>query len=231
MSPRPSNVVPDVTDPTTPRRALVVIAGNDVYEDLFTASCELQDLLADLGFVTRIRLGAAALVDSRSDELIVLYTAGAVIDGPRLLALRSAVEAGGGLVSIHSTVVPQGESFDRLAGVVFRSHGPLPHSGDVALRVEHRHPLAPVLAGVDGAVVAHEHYRTETAPGVRVAVWREAQYGSEPLMTTNRVGRGRVSWVQFGHDMAAWGEPAVRSLVTAAANWAADLPSARENED
>jgi type 1 glutamine amidotransferase len=208
-----------------------VIAGDDVYEDLFTASCELQDLLVARGLVARVRIGIAALEEASCDDLIVLYTAGAVIDGVPLRALRAAVESGAGLVSVHSSVLPQNDSFDRLAGVVFRSHGPLPHSGDVRLRVDHAHPLAPAVADVDGAVVGHEHYRTATLPGVRALVWRDAPYGPEPLMTTNRVGRGRVCWVQFGHDMAAWGDPAVRKLIDAAASWAADLPQARENED
>lgn len=240
MPPTPSTVVHDevarADAARVGRRALVVIAGDDVYEDLFTASCELQDLLASLGFVARVRIGTAALQEVRRGELVVLYTAGAPVVGAQLDALRSAVESGGGLVSIHSSVLPQGDDYDRLAGVVFRSHGPLPHEGDIVLRVEHGHPLAPDLAGVDGAVIAHEHYRTELLPGVRVAVWRDAPYGPEPLLTANRVGRGRVCWVQFGHDMAAWDEPAVRSMVGAAVDWAdpdgaADLPHGTGNED
>ncbi len=224
-------LVGDVAARLEPRRALVVVAGDDVYEDLFTASDVLQDLLAALGLVAPVRFGTAALEKVRADELVVLYTAGAHLKTVQSEALRCALESGGGLVSLHSTVLPQGDAFDRLAGVVFRSHGPRPHSGDVVLHVDHGHPLAPMLAGVEGSVVPHEHYRTEMMPGVRVAVWRDAPYGAEPLMTTHRAGRGRVCWVQFGHGMAAWGEPAVRTIVTAAMSWAADLPSARENED
>jgi hypothetical protein len=219
MPPTSASVASAAATRRAHNRALVVIAGDDVYEDLFTASCELQDLLVARGLVARVRIGIAALEEASCDDLIVLR------------ALRAAVESGAGLVSVHSSVLPQNDSFDRLAGVVFRSHGPLPHSGDVRLRVDHAHPLAPAVADVDGAVVGHEHYRTATLPGVRALVWRDAPYGPEPLMTTNRVGRGRVCWVQFGHDMAAWGDPAVRKLIDAAASWAADLPQARENED
>jgi uncharacterized protein len=67
--------------------------------------------------------------------------------------------------------------------------------------------------------ITHEHYLVETAGDVRVVAWRRTPAGREPLVHVRREGRGRVGYVQLGHDMRAWDNPPVREIVTRAARW------------
>jgi type 1 glutamine amidotransferase len=208
--------------------AQVVIAGDDVYEDLFTASVELQDLLASAGFVTRVRMGTGLFAHPLTDDLIVLYRAAGSFTTAEQRGLADAVAAGAGLLAIHSTAVFAGDT-DLLAlfGARYVGHGPQPHES--RFRVE----LAPhpVTAGLDPFELTHEHYRTELADDAEIVAWREAPYGSEPLVVVHEYGAGRVCFVQFGHDLRMWDEPGVRDTVMNAAAWLTAAPKPNENED
>lgn len=212
--------------------AQVVIAGDDVYEDLFTASVELQDLLASAGFVTRVRMGTGLFAHPLTDDLIVLYRAAGTFTTAEQRGLADAVAAGAGLLAIHSTAVfdagtDTGTDLLALFGARYVDHGPQPHES--RFRVE----LAPhpVTAGLDPFELTHEHYRTELADDVDVVVWREAPDGSEPLVVVHEYGAGRVCFVQFGHDLRVWDEPGVRDTVMSAAAWLTAAPKPNENED
>lgn len=214
--------------------AQVVIAGDDVYEDLFTASVELQDLLAGAGFVTRVRVGTAVFAHPIDVDLIVLYRASGAFTAAEQRGLMDAVAAGAGLLAIHSTAFfePSADLLG-LIGTRYLDHGPVPH--------ESRFPVAfaehPVSAGVEPFELTHEHYRVEIVDGVDVVAWRDAPYGTEPLVTAHEYGAGRVCFVQFGHDLRVWDEPGVRSIVGNAAAWltsaapTAPLSASNENED
>ena len=77
--------------------ALVVINGDDVYEDLFTAGLKLQDILIEQGFAARAVMGTARLADCATADLIVLYTALGHFPPSAQAALADAVHAGAGL--------------------------------------------------------------------------------------------------------------------------------------
>jgi uncharacterized protein len=221
--------------------ALALISGDDVYEDLFTAAAALQDALTDEGFATRTGLGTAPLADAAEADVVVLYTALGRFTAGQRQALARAVRGGCGLVALHSTTVlasppQQLDEADRLLAELFGgrylSHGPLPHESRFEVRLDPDHE---VTAGISPFEVTHEHYRLATADGVRVLAWREtgesdetgengaggeSRTGVEPLVHVRRYGRGRVCYLQFGHDMRIWGEPAVRRLARRAVRWA-----------
>jgi type 1 glutamine amidotransferase len=44
-------------------------------------------------------------------------------------------------------------------------------------------------------------------------------------VTAHRYGRGRVCYVQFGHDLRAWASTGVRAIVAGAARWLAEPAS------
>lgn len=206
--------------------ALAVISGDDVYEDLFTAASALQSALTEEGFATRTGLGTAPLDGAADADVIVLYTAlGRFTTGQRE-ALAQAVHGGCGLVALHSTTVlasppDQLDEGDRLLaeliGGRYLSHGPLPHESRFEVRLDPDHELT---AGIAPFEVTHEHYELATEADVRVVAWRETGTGAEPLVHTRRYGDGRVCYLQLGHDMRIWGEPAMRRLVRRAARWA-----------
>jgi type 1 glutamine amidotransferase len=204
---------------TPPPTALVVLNGDDVYEDMWTAATALSDVLTDAGFVTRTCLGMARFVDRV--DLIVLYTALGELTAAQHAALDRSVRAGAGLIAVHSTNVD--ERLSDLIGSWYVGHGPLPHESRFTVELDSDHEIT---AGIEPFDVTHEHYHIATAPDAHVIAWRTTRAGREPLVHVRAHGRGRVCYVQLGHDMRAWGEPAVRHLVHRAARWAAPIHQA-----
>ena len=221
--------------PTRPS-ALVVIDGDDVYEDLFSASLKLAGILTEAGFAARTAMGTARLAGdgetarlaSGDADLFVLYTAMGNFPAERQAALARAVRAGRGLLAVHSSnVFPDPaathRTAHRLIGSRYVSHGPEPHHSRFRVHTDQRHPVTRQLAPFE---LTHEHYQIETAAGVRVIAWRDTPRGREPVAYLRRAGRGRVCYLQPGHDMRCWDEPPVRELVTRAARWAARIGEA-----
>ncbi|WP_405578883.1 ThuA domain-containing protein [Streptomyces sp. NBC_01190] len=206
--------------------ALAVISGDDVYEDLFTAASAMQSALTEEGFATRTSLGTAPLDGAADADVIVLYTALGRFTTEQRERLAAAVRGGCGLVALHSTTVlasppDQLDEADRLLaeliGSRYVSHGPPPHESRFEVRLDPDHE---VTAGIASFEVTHEHYRLATASDVRVVGWRDTESGTEPLVHVRQYGDGRVCYLQLGHDLRIWGEPAMRLLVRRAARWA-----------
>ena len=236
------------TEPPPARTATVVVAGDDVFEDLFTAAVALQSLLTAEGFAARTALGTAVFEDAGAriahDDLIVLYTAAGRFTAGQRRGLAQAVHDGAGLIAVHSANLnlsggarpgAGGDPLLDLIGSRYISHGPPPHESRFRVRLDDGHE---VTAGIAPFDVTHEHYRIETAPDARILAWRRAggegdgdrdrdgdgdgDTGSsdEPLMHVRTHGAGRVCYLQLGHDLRIWGEPPVRRLVRRAARWA-----------
>jgi uncharacterized protein len=223
---------------TRPRTALVVISGDDVYEDLFAATLKLPDLLAALGFAARAAMGTARLApppDEPGPDLFVTYTAMGEFPPARQAALTAAVRAGAGLLALHSANVfpSEGDRLDpayqaayELIGSRYVSHGPRPHESRFTVTPLPGHP---VTSGVAPFEITHEHYHVQTTPDADELAWRPAGPGKtaarEPVLLARREGAGRVCYLQLGHDMRAWDDPDVRRLIANAATWAARPPA------
>jgi type 1 glutamine amidotransferase len=202
--------------------AVVIIAGDDVYEDLFGAGAALQQILLEAGLVCELRMGSGALDDIDESDLVVLYTAVGEFGQDRQGRLADAVHAGAGLLAIHASNVFSDQAGFRilrdLIGSRYVSHGPVPHESRFVVETDAAHPLT---ARVDAFSVTHEHYRLEVDEAVDVAAWRLDGDHREPLLHTREFGSGRSCYVQLGHDMRVWDDPDVRQLVTNAVRWAA----------
>ena len=196
--------------------ALAVIGGGDVYEDLFTAASQLAAVAAEAGLATRPSMGTARVAQAAEHDLVLLYTAMGSFPEPAQVALAAAVQAGTGLVAVHSANVfpDQGgyESVHGLIGSRYVSHGPAPHESRFTVRTDPEHPLT---RGLGDFEITHEHYHLELRADVRVVAWREA----EPVAHVRREGRGRVAYVQLGHDMRVWDDPKARALMTRCIEW------------
>jgi uncharacterized protein len=211
-------------------RALVVISGDDVYEDLFTASLKLQEILSAAGFAARAAMGTQRLAGAARFDLVVLYSAMGSFPDRIQAALASAVATGTGLLAVHSaSVFPSAADGSvaadyRLAasliGGRYRSHGPAPQQSRFRVLTDPQHP---VTHGVVPFDVTHEHYQLELDPGAQVIAWREVaaddRPAREPVCFVRSEGCGRVCYLQLGHDMRVWDEPGVRNLITRAAFW------------
>jgi type 1 glutamine amidotransferase len=219
------------SEASRPPSALIIINGDDVYEDLFTAGLKLADILVAAGLATRTAMGTACLDQYRLDpqgvpDLVVLYTALGCFPPSRQAALASAVRSGAGLLAVHAANVfpgsgaapgPDDQTAYQLIGSRYASHGPAPHESRFLVETDLEHPVTRRLAPFE---ITHEHYRVETADDVRVVAWRHTPARREPIAYVRRDGRGRVCYLQLGHDMRAWDDPPVREFVTRAARWA-----------
>jgi hypothetical protein len=201
-----------------PMTAKVLLAGDDVYEDLFGAGVELQALLADEGLATRVRIGSGSLRGQGDDAVIALYRAAGELGEAERRGLEEAVAGGAGLLAVHSTAYFDDDALADVIGARYLDHGPTPHESTFTVQLAPH----PVTDGVEPFAVAHEHYRLAVQPGVDVLAWRDTAYGREPLVTAHSYGKGRVCYLQFGHDLRAWASTGVRALVANAARWLAE---------
>ena len=139
-----------------PRRALVVVTGDDVYEDLFPGALELQRLLLEAGFVPRVVMGTASLTAAtgHDERLVVLCTASGLFDTVAQRTLERRVEGGLGLVAVHaSNVLPVDAPLADLIGSRYGSHGRLPHESRYRVEVDSHHPM---MRGIEPFDVTHE---------------------------------------------------------------------------
>jgi uncharacterized protein len=206
-----------------------------VYEDLFTAGAKLTEILAGLGFAARAVLGTARLGERASTDepdLIVLYTAMGYFPPDRQAALTDAVHGGAGLIAVHASNVfpaaggrldPDYRQAFALIGSRYLAHGPAPHESRFRVLTDQQHELTRGLAPFE---ITHEHYQVETAADAQVVAWRATPAGREPIVHVRRHGRGRVCYLQLGHDMRCWDDPPVRELVSRAASWACHAEAA-----
>lgn len=175
-----------------PPAALAVINGDDVYEDLFTAATKLADILVSAGFATRAATGTGRL----DQDLMVAD----------LIGTGSRTGPG----PDHRTVC-------RLIGSRSVSHGPESHESRFLVETDQRRSVTRRLAPFE---ITHGHDHIETAADVRVIAWRRAAARREPVAHVWRAGRGRVCYLQLGHDTRARDDPPVRAFVIRAARWA-----------
>jgi type 1 glutamine amidotransferase len=199
----------------------VLIGGDDVYEDLLNGASELTDIATDAGFIARSRLGLGSLADDgERPDLLVLYTAMGESTETQHQVMSDAVDAGMGILAIHSAVVmpTEAKQLHAVLGSRYRSHGPQPHESRFEVQLDDEHPIT---GGLDAFEVEHEHYEIELAPSApTVVAWREMATGREPILHVREQGLGRVCYLQLGHDMRVWRDPSARRLVARAMTWA-----------
>lgn len=212
--------------------AVVVIAGDDVYEDLFTAGLKLTGLLAAGGFATSTVMGTARLTTTPIPDLIILYTAMGDFPPRTQTALAEVIRAGAGLIAVHAAnVFPTANgglhrdyrtAFD-LIGSRYASHGPRPHESRFRVQADQHHPLTSGLAPFD---ITHEHYHLDLAPDAQCLAWRTSADSAtrEPVLHVRPEGDGRVCYLQLGHDMRTWDDPGVQDLLARCARWSARAP-------
>jgi uncharacterized protein len=211
--------------------AEIVINGDDVYEDLLGTAATLQELASSVGFATTKGIGMWRFLDARAKpapDVYVLYTATGAFSEDEQRGLVSRVRAGTGLLALHASNVfataKSGQGDDHklvydLIGSRFSSHGLPPHESRFWVKFDRAHAITHGLADFE---VTHEHYVIELAdPAVEVLAVRQAAEGPEPLLYVRHDGKGRVCYLQLGHDMRVWDEPRVRTLLGRTLWWCA----------
>lgn len=209
-------------------RAAVVVNGDDVYEDIFGAASSLSEIASSAGFATTVHIGMQRFGerDESDVDVYVLYTATGLFTPQEQAGLARRVEHGAGLVALHASNVfgerggsvgKEYETAFRLIGSRYISHGPKPHESRFRVWVNRDHEIT---EGIPDFTITHEHYLVELADDdLLVLASRKTPTGSEPLLYVRSYGRGRVCYLQLGHDMRVWDEPAVRVVLERSLFW------------
>jgi len=187
------------------QRAAVLINGDDVYEDMFGAASALSEVASLAGFATTVGVGMERFREpqEREAEVYILYTATGVFTPEEQAGLASRVESGAGLVALHASnvfatnegAVARGyETAFGLIGSRYVSHGPEPHESEFRVVVNRGHRIT---EGIADFSIVHEHY----------------------VLDVRQYGGGRVCYLQLGHDMRVWDEPAVRTILLRSLLW------------
>jgi uncharacterized protein len=211
-------------------RAEVIVNGDDVYEDLLGVSGAVLDIAARAGLATTRVLGAGRFLRRGQDvDVYVLCTATGSFSMRAQEALSQLVANGVGVLALHASNVfsdgaegtaQRGGPLHQLVGSRFVSHGPPPHSSRFRAHFCGRHPLT---KGLHDFYVDHEHYVVEVASDATVLATRAAPDGPQPLLYVRTHGKGRVCYLQLGHDVRSLDEPPVRSLCARALWWCTGL--------
>jgi len=148
-------------------------------------------------------------------------------------AFKGYVEAGGGLLAVHSATVPgkNTETLDRLIGCRFINH---PNAVPVTVQPVKRHP---VTEGVGMFCETDEHYNIEIIePDADVllasyspAQGEESKYQEEPYYNVPAAiyaagyvrtqGKGRVCVLTPGHTAEVWNNLQFQKLLDNALKW------------
>jgi type 1 glutamine amidotransferase len=222
-----------VTD-TTPKRAMVLVVGDDVDHDLLQAAPALSRIASDAGFITTPAAGMQRFIDpfesTANQDVFLLYKAGGEFTPAQQEAFAQRIRSGGGVVALHcsnvmGSVEPDAANgFATWFGVLgnhYLSHGPGYHKGMQRIEVVAQHPIT---EGVSDFELYDEFYEFEFADGDHeiLAQRRRDQDGEIiPVLYTRELGAGRVVYLALGHDMRVWGDPSFQRLVRQALNWVA----------
>lgn len=133
-----------------------------------------------------------------------------------LAAFRDFVEAGGGVLAVHSATAsykPTSAYFDILGGR-FIGHGPV-------------HPITvrpvddsdPIFGGIGTFTVTDELYLHERRGDLRVHFETDHEGSVEPLVWTREFGKGRVCYSCPGHRSASMQHPAVQEILRRGLRW------------
>jgi type 1 glutamine amidotransferase len=206
--------------------AMVIVSGDDIHHDLLNAASVFQALGLEAGFATTAAMGMGRFADpaphTADADVYLLYTSGGLSSPAQQEALAAAVAGGKGLVAIHCSNVlgPADRPLFELLGNRYLSHGPDHHEGTFEVLIGGDHPIT---RGVEDFTLFDEYYEFEFADAAVdvLATRRRVSDGAViPVLYARPVGSGRVCYLALGHDMRAWGQPAFRTLVRQALQWA-----------
>lgn len=178
--------------------------------------------------LTRLRPGL-----ERSFDVLVRYDMFRGGTAEDLRALRELIAGGLGLVALHHSIAahPDWVDYGRLIGGKFLlkpetiDGHELPksttsHGEQVPVHIADREH--PITRGLDDFVIHDETYGgLWIAPDVQVLLRTTHPKASAQIAWVREEGRGRVVYLQLGHDEKSYAHPAFRTLVGRAIHWAA----------
>ncbi len=139
----------------------------------------------------------------------------------QLSYLESFVEAGGGLLALHSTLAmleddPHHQRLANLVGGTIIDHGPLVE--DVSVEItDAEHPITTDLHPFS---IRDEPYNLRTNDDIRVlAEIAHDSIGCSPALWTKSVGDGRICYYSNGHAPETMADPNFQQVLANAIRW------------
>jgi len=153
----------------------------------------------------------------RRYDLVLIHTTGGELSDAQADGLNAFVEAGGGVVGVHSATdsFRKNEKYLALIGGRFVGHN---HG---KFTVEVIDPWHPILVGIGDFEIEDEDYRHEIHPDANLHVLARKKGDDRPMAWTRKIGKGRLVYLANGHDETAFKVPAFQRMLINAMYWAA----------
>jgi type 1 glutamine amidotransferase len=162
------------------------------------------------------------------DVVVFLLTTGDVLDSAQESALKAWVEAGGGLVGVHSASDTEYDWawYGGVLGAYFLSH-PAVQTADIRVEAPNHASMA-MLPTVWRRTDEWYDFRTNPRAGAKVlATLDESSYSGgrmgedHPIVWCKPVGNGRFWYTALGHTKESYAEPLFLEHLKAGVRWAA----------
>jgi type 1 glutamine amidotransferase len=210
---------PGSADLTRPQTPILLVSDGLVHPSLAGRFWLRRALAALPGY--RLRHAASLEVLSRlppaSYAAIVLYVHQSSLSAAALAGLEGLLEAGGGLLAVHSASASFKEEprYYELLGGQFVRHGPIEE-----FLVQPASPQDEAFAGIPEFTVRDELYRHEYDATNRILFHTVVDGEREPVVWTRRWGPGRVCYCSLGHTVSSMRHPQVWQILQRGLAWA-----------
>lgn len=228
----------DHHDRTKPIKVVVVTGGHDFEKEPFR---EMFGSLQGVAVTYAPQLDDSEIFDdvSRWDcDVIVLYNMSQKITPIRQQNFQRLVKKGVGVVAIHHALgaFQDWDGYSQIVGgKYFLSDRPFKGSlhkrstykHDELIRVHVADPQHPVTQGIQDFEIQDETYKGYVVePDSHVLLETDHPLSEQALAWSRSYGRGRVVYVELGHDSHAYGSAAYRRFLRQAIAWCAKtIPS------
>lgn len=232
-------VVAGCGDPTAskakegPLQVVVVTGGHDFEEAPFR---EMFASLDGMAVTYAPQKDDSEILDDVSPwnyDVILLYNMSQKITPTRQQNLLRLVDKGVGVVVVHHALAAfnDWDGFAQIVGGKFfltdrtfkgTSYKQSTYKHDEQIRVHVADPLHPVTQGLQDFVIqdeAYKGYRVE--PDNHVLLETDHPLSERAIAWTRSCGKGRVVYLELGHDGHAYANPSYRRLLRQAMVWSA----------
>jgi len=153
-------------------------------------------------------------------DLVVIHTTGGDLTDAQADGLSQFVQAGGGVVGIHSASdsFKNSDRYWELIGGRFAGHG---HG---KFTVELLNEWHPITVGLKDFEIEDEDYQHKYHPKADIHVIAKKKGDNRNMAWVKQVGRGRLAYLANGHGVAAFKTPSFQKMLINAMYWAARRP-------
>ncbi len=150
-------------------------------------------------------------------DLVVIHTTGGKLTNAQAEGLAKFVEAGGGVVGVHSASdsFKNSDRYWQLIGGRFSGHG---HG---TYKVEFVDEWHPITVGLSDFEITDESYQHTYHPKADLHVIAKKRGDDRNMAWVKSVGRGRLVYLANGHGVPAFKCAAFQKLLVNAMYWAA----------